>query len=273
LVAKATGLGWLGERDLVFDVKDYAPVDAAKAEIKELRTDMRLAKAETLKAAQQDYLDATKQVRQDYLNKVKGVTDQVVIDLLKQHKKQEIDRLRSIKQQEIVAARSMAREVIESEQQKLKETRNNLTTRFETRKVLVIQGDLADLIGKGVVQSPIELVAKLANSLGFKLVEISQERNQETGERVYKLMSGYQDLKGNHTMKPDEINPALMDYYYRKDMVRIINRLVNQGLEQEARELVTLDNLDDWLASGDTRLTEFLETLTPQGLHKNNFKK
>jgi hypothetical protein len=314
LVSKATGFGWLGERDMMVEVKDYSPVDAvkqslsaakqerlaaieqiktAKAENKELRSDMRTVKAETTKAAQQDYLSATKQVRKDYLSKVKGVTDLVVIDHLKQQKQQELDRLRSVKEQEIAAARSMAKEVletakiavlaletekntakqvIESEQLKLAETRENLTTRFETRKVLVVQGELADLLGKVVVQSPIELVAKLAGSLGFKLVELPNERNQETGERVYKVMSGYQDLAGNHTTTPDEINPALMNYYYKKDLVRIVNRLVNEGVDQDDRELVNLDNLDQWLASEDSRLTDFLKTLTPQGLQKNNFK-
>jgi hypothetical protein len=127
-------------------------------------------------------------------------------------------------------------------------------------------------LGKVVVQSPIELVAKLAGSLGFKLVELPNERNQETGERVYKVMSGYQDLAGNHTTTPDEINPALMNYYYKKDLVRIVNRLVNEGVDQDDRELVNLDNLDQWLASEDSRLTDFLKTLTPQGLQKNNFK-
>jgi hypothetical protein len=64
-----------------------------------------------------------------------------------------------------------------------------------------------------------------------------------------------------------------MNYYYKKDLVRIVNRLVNEGVDQDDREVVNLDNLDQWLTSGDTRLTEFIQTLTPQGFQENNFKK
>ena len=249
---------------------------------------------EQLKTQKESEIERLRLQKQSQITKTKEVAKQViaaaktsVIEQLKSQKESQIERLRVQKQSRIAKTKEMAKQVvavartsvieletektaikkvIDQEQIKLTETRKNLTKKYETRQVMAVQGELADLIGEVVVQSPIELVSKLATALGFKLVET--DRDQETGDRVYSIMSGYQDLGGNYTTKPNDLHPHLLNHWYRRDLVRIVSRLINEG--QEDKEEVTLDNLDWWLSSGDARLTKFLESLTGSGLHKNN---
>lgn len=328
--------GWINRRDMLFEVKDYSPLNQvkevittskqhkketiqhikhAKASLKETREEERIIKSIKLEKIQQDYLEQVKVVRNNYKAAVKkindsmaidrrksqkeskieqlqyravikGINDAMAIEQLKSQKESQIEQLRVQKQSQIAKTKEMAKtvvnsaktsvielenektsikEIINQEQVKLTETRKNLTKKYETRQVMVVQGELADLIGEVVVQSPIELVSKIATALGFKLVEIDRDK---TGERVYTIMSGYQDLGGNYTTKPDDLHPHLMNHWYRRDMVRIVSRLLNEG--QEDKEDVNMDNLDWWLSSGDARLTKFLETITGSGLRKNN---
>ena len=313
LVESINSKGWLIDRDMIFEVKDFTTVNQvkgaiatqkqerkntlesikdAKAAIKEIRQQERIMKTSKLQEIQQDYLNQVKVVRQEHRKHIKGITDISVIEQLRLEKESKIEQLRLEKESKIAKTKDMSKKVLTSaktsvieleskktsvkklinqEQIKLAETRKSLTKKYETRKVWQVQGDLAEILGNIIVQSPIELVTKLATAYGFKLVELESERDRGTGERVYKIMSGYQDVAGNHTTKPDELHPLLLNHWYRRDLVRIISRLINNETNED-REEVTLDNLDEWLSSKDTRLTKFLESLTGSGLHKNNSK-
>ena len=275
-------LGLIREQDRLVLATDYSPLTTKKQEVsvvktakksiqeelkavtatlKETREDLRTAKQVAIQQVREDYLESVRQVRALKLNKEEKT---VRLSGLREERDNQITQIREETREVINATKKQVNEIITQKQElnstliskkkEIADARDRLTKKYETRAGYAFTGDLSLFLGEFTAQSPIEVVDKIIQSFGFKL--ISTERL--SGERVYQVRSGYTDVDGNYTCTPDQINPKLIDHWYNRDLLSTVSDLLSDGGNKIR---VTKEELDFWLNSGDARLQPLLSKI------------
>ena len=282
VIKKLIDLGLIREQERLVVATDYSPLTSKKQElsvvktakksiqeelkavnatVKETREDLRAAKQLAIQQIRQDYVESARKIRALTLNKDEKTAR---LTCLREERDNQITQIRqetreiidTTKKQvtDIITQKQDLKSTLTSKKQEVADVRENLTKKYETRTGYAFTGDLSLFLGEFTAQSPIEVIDKIIQSFGFKLVKV----DRLNGERVYQVKSGYTDIDGNHTCIPDELHPPLLNHWYTRDLLSTVSELLSNGNDKIK---VTQEELDFWLNSGDARLQPLISKI------------
>lgn len=282
VVKKLLDMGLIREQERLVMSTDYTPLTAKKQELsvsktakksiqeelkavnatlKETREGLRTGKQLAIKQIKENYLESVRQVRALKLNKEERT---VRLTGLREERDNQITQIRQETREIIDTTKKQVTDIISykqelkftliSKKQEVADVRERLTKKYETRTGYAFTGDLSLFLGEFTAQSHIEVIDKIIQSFGFKLVKV----DRLNGERVYQVKSCYTDVDGNYICDPGEIHPNLLDHWYTRDLLSTVSDLLSNG---DNRVKVTREELNFWLNSNDARLQPLISKI------------